>query len=471
MIGFSRISVDLWLAAGEETGRHAVAKARDSANMRRLAQGGASKTGPFVRGLGFAALYLAAMAGAIVFARADGVITPIWLANAILAWALITAPTRDWPIYLGLGAVAHIGGALASSSLTTVGREAVYLTANMAEVWVFSALMRWRKIDLEFEDRRSVLWFLLFGGVVAPAVSAAITYAGLSVQDSALNTRDMGVWFFASGLGYVVFVPIIKVIADNDWRELTKPSARVRALVLFAVLVGLHALAAPLPYDLRRFFTIIVVPYLVYIAFELGPTGARTAIAANAVLALSYAFVVKHPPGSGMTQDEYFFVIQVYLAAICACVLPLSAALAEKQRLYETASEALSEAQAAWGELIAAEALYRLIADNTREMILRVGLDDQILFASPACKALTEAVDELTEHKLRDLVHPDDRISHDDEVKALIAEGALDRPRHWQLRLRNVKDDWAMYDVRATLVAPGGGEPHEFVAVLRLVQD
>ncbi|MES1200262.1 MAG: MASE1 domain-containing protein [Pseudomonadota bacterium] len=445
-----------------------VAKPRDSATIPALAQGGLSKTGAFVRGLGFAALYLAAMVGVIAYARADGAVSPIWVANAVLAWAMITAPTRDWPIYIILSAIAHFIGAIFVGDL---GREGAYIAANMSEAVVFAGLMRWRQIDLDFEERGSVLWFLLIGGVIAPGVSTAIESSGALLHSGHFDIRDALTWYLSDGLGYVVFLPIIKVVADNDWRELIAPNTRLRAFILFAILFAAHALAWNLPYDLRRFFTIIVVPYIIYIAFELGLTGARTAIAVNATLIVAYALSMKNPVGSGMTPGEYLFVVEVYLAALCACILPLAAALAEKQRLYETASEALSEAQAAWGELIAAEALYRLIADNTHEMILRVGLDDAILFASPACKALTPGVDELYEHKLSDLVHADDRATHAKEVEALILEGALDRPRHWQIRLRNLKDDWALYDVRATLVAQGGGEPHEYVAVLRLAQD
>ncbi len=436
--------------------------------MGSVVTGGVSSTRALVRAFSFAALYLAAMVGAIAFARLGASVSPIWVASAILAWALIGAPARDWTIYMGCAAVAHMIGAFIVGDQAAV--EAPYLIANMASPLLVAALLRWRDVDLDFEHRHAVLSFLVIGGIIAPAVSTAITVAGTLALTGAADLHNAGVWFLSDGLSFVVFLPVIKVIADNDWRELVDEKTRTRALLLFAGLLAAHAVASGLPYDLRRFFSILLVPYLIYIAFELGLTGARTAIAVNAALIVAYALATKSPPGSGMAQQEYLFVAQVYLAAISACVLPLSAALAEKQRLYETASDALSEAQAAWGELIAAEAHYRLIADNASEMLLRVGLNGEILFASPAWNTVTHAPDALIGQAFRDLAHDDDRSKLDGEVRELISEGALDRPRKWQLRLRDVNDAWVLYDVRATLVAHAGGAPQEYVAVLRLAQ-
>ncbi|HWA01235.1 MAG TPA: MASE1 domain-containing protein [Caulobacterales bacterium] len=435
--------------------------------MPPVAQGGAF-SGTVIRAFTFAGLYLVAMVGAIEFARLGASVSPIWIASAILAWALIASPSRDWPLYLGATALAHLAGAVMVGDQMMV--EIPYLAANLASPLIVAALMRWRDVDLDFEHRHAVLWFLLIGGVIAPGASMAIAFGGAAALTGAVDLHNAGVWFLSDGLSFIVFLPTIKVIADNDWRELIGERTRARAAVLFALLLAAHALAWSLPYDLRRFFSILIVPFLIYIAFELGLTGARTAIAVNAALIVAYALATKSPPGSGMPPQEYLFVAQVYLAAISACVLPLSAALAEKQRLYETASNALSEAQAAWGELIAAEAHYRLIADNSSEMLLRIGLDGQILFASPAWRALTAAPDDLVGQSLRDLAHADDRARHDGEVQALLTDGALDRPRKWQLRLRDVNDAWVLYDVRATLVAHAGDAPQEYVAVLRLAQ-
>ena len=109
---------------------------------------------------------------------------------------------------------------------------------------------------------------------------------------------------------------------------------------------------------------------------------------------LAYALFSSETTRRGMDPADYIVSVQVYLAALVACILPLAAALAEKQKLYETASEALGDAQAAWGSLIAAEAHYRLIADNAGDMVMRVGLDGHIIFASPACRLIREDVAE-----------------------------------------------------------------------------
>lgn len=448
--------------------RAGVAKQGNSVKMRALAQGALSLP-LLVRGLMFATLYFAAMVLAIALTRFGALVSPIWIASAVLAWALITAPTREWPVLVALTALAHALGAIAVGDQWTV--ELVYLAANLSSPLILASLMRWRGDELDFPDRGVVLRFLLFAGVAAPGASALIAAAGTALIDpSQLNLRFTLIWYLADGLSFVVFLPIAHAIASGDWAELFKSKARTRAAALFAALVLAHLISYAFPGDLYRFFLLLLVPYVVYIAYDLGLTGARAAIAVSATMIVIYALFAPVREGRNMAPQEYLLAMQVYLAALSASVLPLAAALAEKQRLYETASQALDDAQAAWGELIAAEAHYRLIADNADDIILRLDLNGDILFASPACRALNAAPESLEGRALADLAHADDGARCRAAIAALVAAGEVDAPKALQVRLPSVDGDWRLFDLRATLVAPSGGEPGEIIAVLRRVQ-
>ncbi len=240
---------------------------------------------------------------------------------------------------------------------------------------------------------------------------------------------------------------------------------------MFSILIAAMALIWLLPNATAfRLFTLLLAPYLIFIAFDLGLTGARAAIAVAAGGLVIYVMFAPAPPGRDVEPREFILIMQVYIAVICLAVLPLAAALAEKQALYEEASSALTDAQAAWGELLAAEAHYRLIADNSADMVVRLGMDGTILFASPAWSAVTEP-EALSGRSLADIAHKDDGARVRAEIAKVVNDGVLDRPHLLQLRLRDMNDDWRSYEARVTLVAPGGGDHGELVAVLRQVQE
>jgi integral membrane sensor domain MASE1 len=436
-----------------------IANVKNFATMQVLATDSSLAT--WARAAAFAALYAAAMVVCIMIGRFGAQVTPIWVPSAILAWALLTSPARDWPLLVGAIVVAHVVGSFIVGDQFAV--ELIYLGANVACPLLFAALMRSKGDQLEFEDRGEVVRFLIYGGALAPALSAAIAVAP-TLASGSFNFRFAAIWFLAEGLSLIVFLPIFKIVASNGWKELLAPGLRVRAFVLLGVLVVAHGISASLPGNLYSIFTILLIPYLIYVAFDAGMTAARAAIALSSVAMLcvglfSIANRVSDPQGLLLS-------LQVYVLATVACVMPISAALEERKRLYEAASEALHDAQEAWGGLIAAEAQFRLVADNASECILRVRSDGEILFASPAWKSVVADPESLHGVNLSSLVRPDESDRLAGEVQRLVREGNFDRPHHWQLNLRDMNDVWRLYDVRATLITAD-----EFVAVLRKVQE
>ncbi len=421
-----------------------------------------------VRAFVYALLFVVAMEGVIQLARFGEDVTAIWLAAAVLAWALISSPTKDWALIIGFATAGHILRAIYYQDQPAT--EAVYLLANIGGPVACAALMRWQDVNLEFEDRGAVLRFLLICGIAGPAISAIIVAIGASVDPTRFQLEDLGAWFLADALSYVVFLPVLKSIASGGWRSLLAPALRTKTFVLFGILVAALVAEWFMPAELRRSFPILLIPYLIFMAFELGMAGARGAIVVSTVGLLAYALFASEIGRRGLPATEYIFSVQIYLAAMVACILPLAAALAEKQRLYEAASDALSDAQSAWGELIAAEAHYRLVADNSRDMVMRVGLDGAVLFASPACRYLSADTHELEGQELHDLVHPDDAARVRDEIKAFIDADMLDHPTTIRARLKPVGGDWHTFDIVSTLVASRGRDPEEIIAVLREVQ-
>lgn len=415
----------------------------------------------------YAVLFVAAMQIMVELARAGENVTTIWIASAILAWALIAAPTRDWPAILILATAAHLLRAVVSGDRPAT--EMIYLTANLGGPLVCASLLRRFRIDLSFQDRSSVFSFLAIGGVAAPAFATAAAAVGTLVDPRRFQIEDLGIWFLADTLSYVVFLPVIAGLMHGRWRTLVRPAVRGRAAILFSILVTVLILQWFMPLDLRRAFPILLIPFLILFAYELGPLGARAALVITTVSLLLFALF--NPAGAlpGMTHAGYIVSVQIYIAALAACMLPLAATLAEKQNLYESTSEALEEAQSAWGSLIAAEAHYRLIADNATELIMRTDLNRVILFASPACALISLNVHDLEGGQIEDFAHPDDAERVRAELTQFIAEGIVDQPRTLRARLRDAHSKWRSFDITSTLVSARDGKADEVVTVMREV--
>jgi PAS domain S-box-containing protein len=421
-----------------------------------------------VRNLIYAALFVAAMQVTVDLARFGQNVTPIWVASAILAWALLVSSTREWPVTIGFFVAAHVGRAIWSSD--TPANEIIYLSTNIGGPLLCASLLRWTGNALAFEDRASVFRFLLIGGLAAPALSVVVVAMGSFVSPTRFEIEDLGTWFLAEALSYVVFLPIFCSFSSGAWRQLVSPRLRTKAFILLAILLAAQIAAWYMPSRLHNFFTIAAVPYLVLVAFELGSAGASAAIAIVAVTMLGNALLVPRTPGATLGTSDYILASQFYIATLATCLMPLVAALDEKNRLYESASSALSDAQSAWGELIAAEAHYRLIADNSLDMVMRLDLDGVVIFASPACRIISADVHELEGQEILDLVHMEDQSRVRAELKNFIASGEIDRPHTVRARLRVAAGGWGTFDILATLITSRGAKPEEVIATLREVQ-
>ncbi|MFT3722247.1 MAG: MASE1 domain-containing protein [Hyphomonadaceae bacterium] len=421
-----------------------------------------------LRALIYAALFFIAMELTVDLARYGAKVTPIWIASAIFAWTLLSSPTRDWPIVIGFFVAAHIIRAIYVGD--TPVNEIIYLSTNIGGPVLCAGLLRWSGHALEFEDRASVFRFLLIGGLVAPAASAAIVAIGSFVSPDRFDIADLGIWFLADALSYVVFLPIFCSFGSGAWRQLLSPRLRVKAVILLGVLLAAQIAAWYMPSRLHNFFTIAAVPYFILIAFELGSAGASFAVAIVAVTMLGNGLLVPRGLGAPLNTADYLLASQFYVAAVATCVMPLVAALDEKNRLYESASSALADAQSAWGELIAAEAHYRLIADNSLDMVMRLDLDGVVIFASPACRTISADVNELEGQEILDLVHEEDVPRVRTEMQDFVSAGVVDRPHNIRMRIRIAGGGWSSFDVMATLITSSGKEPEEIIATLREVQ-
>jgi integral membrane sensor domain MASE1 len=323
---------------------------------------------PHIRTGATIAIYFIAAAGCIALTRFGAQVAPVWLSTPILVSALLSRPARSWPLLLGLAALAH--AAANAINHEHLAFAAPYLLANISEAALAAFLLQHAEVDLTFKERTDVFRFLAVCGVAVPAVSAAIMKIGVTISGQSISDGDVITWFMSIALGLLLFLPLFKAINSRSWRRLTKPNVRAKAALLFALLAIVCIVA--MVFSQARFVVFFVFPILVLIAFDLGTPGTAAGLGVTAILLLSGG-VLGHSPAFGAADPrETIQRLQLLVLILSACMMPLAAIVEEKARLYESASHAFEEAQQAWGEVIAAEAHYRLLADSTRALLLRV---------------------------------------------------------------------------------------------------
>ena len=119
------------------------------------------------------------------------------------------------------------------------------------------------------------------------------------------------------------------------------------------------------------------------------------------------------------------------------------------------------------------EARYRLLADNTTDLISRIALDGTIQYLSPSCAAVTGyAPEELVGRKAIDLIHPEDHDAVRTHFRRLL-EDRTGKPRGSHHLSRPPQNgSWIWLEVNPTLLLDQEtGKLVEFVDVIRDITD
>lgn len=126
----------------------------------------------------------------------------------------------------------------------------------------------------------------------------------------------------------------------------------------------------------------------------------------------------------------------------------------------------ISDRVAAEQALLESERRYRLIAENTRDLIVQVDMDTTRRYVSPACRDLLGyEPEELIGTKPLDMVHPDDR----DRVRALLSELSDGRRTEAVCRQRYRRKDgtYVWVEVGYQIFHDEDGQPQGCIACTR----
>lgn len=117
--------------------------------------------------------------------------------------------------------------------------------------------------------------------------------------------------------------------------------------------------------------------------------------------------------------------------------------------------------------LVAKEANFRLLAEQSSDMVTRIGLDNRLLYVSPSCVRITGwSAEELLDTSALAGIHPDD-MERVEQVIAALKNGEAEEARFvYRQRHRNKGEIWAEAALHVTPAADSG-EIDGVVAVMR----
>jgi diguanylate cyclase (GGDEF)-like protein len=271
----------------------------------------------------------------------DEVITSFWFANAIALVALLSQPSRMWPVLLLLVAGADLAANLMMGSTWSAG--AIITVADTLEVWLVAIAVRWLGGSTPWYT--SIRWIVVFvvsatgASLIAATLGAASLYA---LGDNSVNWVRWRAWLLADTLGFLVVSPLLLSWSTLRLRDGVTSRMFVEVVLLTGLLSGVALFAfteqtAPLLF--------LTIPFLVLVTFRgglLGATAGILSLAAIATWATTNGFgpiAATYPFG---VRDYSFQILGLYLLACVLTVLPIAVILKERLEVLQHLETALN---------------------------------------------------------------------------------------------------------------------------------
>ncbi|MEZ0498189.1 PAS domain-containing protein [Sphingomonas sp. IW22] len=384
----------------------------------------------------------------ISLAQGEAGYAPLWIANAVATAIMLRFPTLP-----RIPMLAATGGGLIAANAAIGSPLALTLAlaaANVIEIAVAIFLVeRFADRDETVFSPRYLAKFMMLAGVTAP-IAGAMVGASYLALDLGRNGPYVALhWFAADALGMLVLGPIILVACNPDCLHLLRQGRRAElAVTLLAVAVLTTAIFSQARYPVL----FVILPLLTVAAFRLRFMGATGSILIVAAIASWYT-MTGHGPISGQFagMGERLLFLQLFLAIAVVSALPIAASLVERERLVIRLRHRKQQ--------------YRLLADHSNDMIVRLSIDGVRQYVSPAARIILDYEPaELVGGRLADDINPDDRELVSAAWAALL-DGAESTSATYRQRKRDGSYVWLEAIYR--LVRDENGEPMEIIASVR----
>jgi len=266
-------------------------------------------------------------------------VSVLWPANALLLAALLLVAPRRWWLLIAAVLPAHLAAQLQSD--VPLAMVLGWFASNSSEALIGAGLVRvfvpWpQRLRLDSFQRTGAV--LLLACVAAPFLSSFLDAAlvRLTGWGQIGYLQLVQVRFFSNVLASVVIVPLVLALAALEPRRLREaPPERhaEAAAVLGGVILTSLAVFAMARFDPAHAPALYYapLPFLLWSAVRLGPSGTALAIAAMTLITIRGA-VHGEGPFAGGEPEQIARTLQIFLIAVSVPLLLLSVVLEERER-------------------------------------------------------------------------------------------------------------------------------------------
>ena len=385
----------------------------------------------------------------ITATTAHGRVAAIWPANAVVLAALFRAPSRRWAALLASGFVGNFTANLLIGDATLVGLAMSAI--NTAEILVNALALR-ALVGPAFDLTRTRHLVTFAAVAIASSCASALAAAGmLGALNHEAFARTFIVWVLADALGLMIVTPALLALTPEACARFLAPSVRWRNLGLLALVLATTTVVFAQPQLQVRF---LVFAALVMLSFETDMVGAALGVLSAGLIAVTLSALGHGPsPLSSAAVETAALVLQVFLLTCLATSLPVAAAMARRRQLE--------------GDLARTAHDYKLLADHSSDVIMRIAPDRTILYVSPSCVRYGYRQGALIGRSIVEITHPDDLADLTAQVAAPAAGAVLDIAFNGERRLLTADGTWVWMDGRPEIVRDADGRMVEIVTQLR----
>jgi signal transduction histidine kinase len=272
--------------------------------------------------------------GSAIYNLAGGLTTVKPYGGVALALVLILGERWLWPVV----AAGTLGGILAKFALS-----APLYDALMTPVVTSLTLLAVRQVTRQFIGRQLDFraWGQLVGfiaiAILLSAVSATFFNLVLADVEVAHLWIDWQAWFIPTALSYVIFTPVLVLLATAERRVLL---GHWRAISACLLLMGAVLAINFLPVRLSLLFAIPMA--LLIVTLATGLEGAALGLVLTEFVLTGAAAAGFGPAAIAyMSLGSQLYFIQVFMAVLISVMLPVAAAIAERINLRDNMEKSL----------------------------------------------------------------------------------------------------------------------------------
>ena len=380
----------------------------------------------------------------LAIARIPDGVAAVWVSNGIWAGWLLSRRSASWPGYLAVG----LASLLLARYLAGDGLPATLVlgACNLVEVLVIAGAIR-RSVP----DVGNPRHWLGLGGIAtastlgACAVSALLASAWLQAVSDLRFLPSFLTWYAAHVVGMVVVGTLTLVVHRKGIGLVDVPGQRWDFLgcMLLVVVVG-----GAVFYQSSYPLLFLVYPPLLFGVFRHRFAGLVVGISLLGIIGI-IATTSGHGPlalAVGGSDVERTILLQLFVGTACLMSFPVALGMAERARLMTRVRES--------------EQRYRMLADYSHDVVVRMRADGQRLYVSPSARdILGWEPEELLQPSER-LVHPDDLAVQRQTIAAVVTSG---QPVTAIYRMRHKDGHYVWMEAAARPIPGAGGDATDII--------